>query len=328
MALPQDLVAAVDLGGTNVRAAVVDARGALAGFVSNPTEADRGPAHVIRRVLHTLDASLAAASHRLSDMRAIGVGAPGPLDWRTGVVHRSPNLPGWRNVPLAALLRDATERPVYVDNDANGAALAEFAYGANAGVDNMAYITVSTGVGGGLILNGELWHGVYGSAGEIGHMTVDYNGPQCGCGNVGDVEAIASGPHLAAWVAAQIRAGRETSLADRLDETGALSGRDVVEAARDGDELATQALQRAGRAVGFAVVNLTHVLNLELAIVGGGIARAGELLLDPIRRTVERYALPGTASDLRVEPWSLHEDVGLLGAAAAARQRIARASGD
>ena len=323
MARLRDPVGAIDLGGTNVRAGVVGDDGALTGFVSNPTEGELGPDRVIERAVETLDASLRASGLRASDLRAVGAASPGPLDWKTGVVFEAPNLPGWKDVPLGGRIAEATGRPVYLENDANAAALAEFTHGAHAGVGNMVYITVSTGVGGGLILDGELWHGVYGSAGEVGHMTVDFDGPTCACGNIGCVEAIAAGPDLAAWVSDQIRSGCPSSLQERVEAGTAVSGRDVVEAAAAGDRLSRAALERGGRAVGFAIVTMTHLLNLELAVVGGGIANAGDLLFGPIRRTVAEHAIHGTARDLRIVPWSLGENVGLLGAAAAARSRMA-----
>ena len=311
-------VGAIDLGGTSVRAAVVDANGGIAGFVAGATEASQGPDAVIDRIVDVLHDSLARASATTSDLAAVGIGAPGPLDWATGVIHEAPNLPGWKEVPLAARIGDAVGLPAFLENDANAAALAEWQYGIGQGAMNLLYITVSTGVGGGLILDGELWHGAYGSAGEFGHMTVDFDGPLCDCGNRGCVEVIASGPDMAAWVAERITAGESSQLAGR----SSLSGRDVVEAARGGDVLSVSALARAGRAVGFGVINVAHLVNLNAVVIGGGIANAGELLFDPLRATVRQHLLESTAPNLRLEPWSLGENVGLLGAAAAARSRL------
>ena len=311
-------VGAIDLGGTSVRAAVVDLNGGLAGFVAGATEASQGPDAVIDRIVAVLHESLARTSVEVSDLVAVGIGAPGPLDWDTGVIHEAPNLPGWKDVPLAARIADAIGLPTFLENDANAAALAENQYGVAQGSENMLYITVSTGVGGGLILNGELWHGAYGSAGEFGHMTVDFEGPLCDCGNRGCIEAIAAGPDLAAWVGQQIAAGRASALSGQSE----LTGRDVVEAAQQGDTLSISALDRAGRAVGFGVINVAHLVNLDVVVVGGGIANAGDLLFDPLRATVREHLLESTAPNLRLEPWSLGEDVGLLGAAAAARSRL------
>ena len=311
-------VGAIDLGGTNIRAAVVDAQGGLSGFVTRPTHASGGPDSVIDRIIAALHEALACASAGLEDLAAVGIGAPGPLDWQAGVIHEAPNLPGWHEVPLVARVADAVGLPTFLENDANAAALAERQYGVGRGAMNMLYITVSTGVGGGLILDGQLWHGAYGSAGEFGHMTVDFEGPLCDCGNRGCIEAIASGPDMAAWGGEQIAAGRASSLGRQVD----LSGRDVVEAARQGDDVALTALNRAGRAVGFGVINVAHLVNLDMVVVGGGIANAGDLLFDPLRATVKTHLLESTAPNLRLEPWSLGEDVGLLGAAAGARTRL------
>ncbi|MDE2768936.1 MAG: ROK family protein [Chloroflexota bacterium] len=311
-------VGAIDLGGTSVRAAVVDGNGGIAGFVAGATEASQGPDAVIDRIVGVLHDSLARASVDVSELAAVGIGAPGPLDWATGVIHEAPNLPGWKEVPLAARIGDAVGLPAFLENDANAAALAENQYGVAQGSRNMLYITVSTGVGGGLILDGELWHGAYGSAGEFGHMTVDFDGPLCDCGNRGCIEALAAGPDIAAWVADRIAEGRSSSLGGQTDP----SGRDVVEAAQRGDELATEALARAGRAVGFGIVNVAHLVNLDTVVIGGGIANAGDLLFDPLRATVRQHLLESTAPNLRLEPWSLGENVGLLGAAAAARSRL------
>lgn len=311
-------VGAIDLGGTSLRAAVVDANGDINGFVTYTTEASRGPDAVIERIGAALRDSLTRASRDVSELVAVGIGAPGPLDWEKGVIHEAPNLPGWHEVPLVARVAESVGLSTFLENDANAAALAERQYGVGRGALNMLYITVSTGVGGGLILDGELWHGAYGSAGEFGHMTVDFDGPLCDCGNRGCVEVIASGPDMAAWVAERILAGESSQLEGHSD----LSGRDVVEAARSGDVLSVSALERAGRAVGFGIVNVAHLVNLDTVVIGGGIANAGDLLFDPLRATVREHLLESTAPNLRLEPWSLGEDVGLLGAAAAARSRL------
>ena len=314
-------VLAVDLGGTNIRVALVDTSGGTAGFVVAPTDAAKGPSAVVSRMLLMIRESLAKAQVDASEVLGVGIGSPGPLDRISGVIHEAPNLPGWNNVRLADRIADQMKLPVFLENDANAAALAEFAYGDNRGIDNMIYITVSTGVGGGLILGGKLWHGVYGSAGEFGHMTVDFEGPLCDCGNRGCIEKIASGPDMADWSMAQVRAGVQSVLGARLTDDP-LTGRDVVEAAAVDDSLALAALGRAGHALGFGIVSVSHLVNLDLAIIGGGIANAGPMLLDPIRKIVKTHLLASTGPRLRVVPWSLGEDVGLLGAAASARARL------
>ena len=318
----QGLVGAIDFGGTNIRAAVVDCDGAVDGFVTRPTDATDGPDVVIERVVATLYEALERASVSKATLSAVGIGAPGPLDWRRGVIHEAPNLPGWIDVPLVDRVAAATGVTTFLENDANAAALAEFTYGENRAVLNMLYITVSTGVGGGLILDGHLWHGAFGSAGEFGHMTVDLDGPPCDCGNVGCIEAFASGPDMAAWVTSQIESSRPGPLRRVIDSGTTLTGHHVVEAAKGGDTLAVEALARAGRAIGFGIINVAHLVNLELAVVGGGIANAGALLFRPLRVVVDAHLLKSTAPNIRVEPWSLGENVGILGAASAARARL------
>lgn len=317
------MVAAVDLGGTNIRVAVVDGMGALRGFVVAPTDAACGPDAVIDRILSMIRDSLAQAQTDAAGLVAVGIGAPGPLDWKSGVIHEAPtNLPGWNGVRLADRISVAMERPVFLEKDTNAAVLAEFAYGDNCGVADMLYITVSTGVGGGLILDGRLWRGAYGSAGEFGHMTVDFEGPLCGCGNRGCIQKIAAGPNIADWAISQVASGK-TSLLGDFEGGVQVTGRDVVEAAARGDEVSIAALDRAGRAVGFGIVSVAHLVNLDMAVVGGGIANAGAVLFDPIMRTVKEHLLASTAPSLRVVPWSLGEKVGILGAVASARTRMA-----
>ena len=321
MMVTPSMVVAVDLGGTSIRVAVVDGSGTTTGFVVCPTDAAKGPDTVVSRILLMIRDSLQEAQVDASQIVAVGIGSPGPLDRTTGVIHEAPNLPGWNNVRLADRIAEKVGLPVFLENDANAAALAEFAYGESRGVGNMLYITVSTGVGGGLILDGKLWHGAYGTAGEFGHMTVDFEGPLCDCGNRGCIEKIASGPDMADWAMSQVAAGTKSLLRARMADAP-LTGRDVVEAAARDDAVAVAALGRAGRAVGFGIVSVAHLVNLDLAVVGGGVANAGSMLLEPIRRTVKTHLLASTGPCLRVVPWSLGENVGILGAAASARARM------
>jgi glucokinase len=309
----------VDLGGTKILTAVVDETGRVAARVRAPTP-QTGPAAVVEAIAASADRALAAAGVPRGALRAAGVGAPGPADPVTGTVFAPPNLPGWGDVPLADLLRARLEVPVAVENDANAAALGEHWLGAGRGVDDLLYITVGTGIGGGLILRGELYAGVSGTAGEVGHMVIVADGPRCACGRLGCLEAVASGRAIAREARAALDAGRPSVLAAVAAD--ALDAQAVARAAAEGDPLAREVFARAARYLGLAVANLVHLLNPALVVVGGGVAQAGALLLAPVRRIVESEAFARPAAAVRIVPAALGPDAGALGAAAAARRRL------
>lgn len=279
----------------------------------------------------------------------IGVGAPGPLDSRTGIVFSPPNLKGWRNVPLRQLLYDEFNLPVYLGNDANLAGLGEHVYGAGRGVPDMVYVTVSTGIGGGVIIGGRVLEGVSGTAGEIGHMTIDIHGPRCNCGNTGCLEVLASGTAIARRAAEVIEEGlgegilavaREqaaqrnplTDLAGSsrlspkaetapLPEPIQVDAAVVVEAARRGDQVAAGIMRRAAENVGVGMVNIIHLFNPALIVIGGGVSKAGPLLFEPVERIVRERAMEVPRRAVRIVRAELGENVGLLGAAAHAIQQ-------
>jgi glucokinase len=236
---------------------------------------------------------------------------------RTGVVFDPPNLAGWRDVPLGELLRDELGIPVYVGNDANLAAVGERAFGAGRGIDNLVYMTVSTGIGGGVIIAGRLFVGITGTAGEIGHMTVDLAGPRCKCGNIGCLEAIAAGPAIA-------RAGQEAVRHHPASALLALAGGDasrvttvlVVKAAQEGDSTARRVFDQAMRAIGVGCVNLVNLFNPRRIIIGGGVSQAGNLLFEPVRRIVAERALASARDACAIVPAGLGDDCGLYGAVA------------
>ena len=318
--------AAVDFGGTNIRSALVHSDGSIDGWNHTETPGGQGPSAVIQRVIDSVEASIESSTVDLADILAVGVAAPGPVDHKTGTVLRAPNIPGFENVPVAAPLSERLGFPVFLGNDANLAVLAEHAYGAGKGVDNMVYVTVSTGVGGGVLAGGELLMGATGNAGEVGHMTVDVHGDRHHCGNIGCVEMYSSGTGIAHYAAAALSAGRGSSLQNVLDERGGVTGRDVVDAARLGDDLAVEALDRGVEALAAGLLSFVHVLNPELIVIGGGVANAGDLLFGPLRAIVRDRALPGFGENLRIEPWTLGENVGILGAAEWARRRLRESS--
>jgi glucokinase len=311
------LVAGVDLGGTNVRTCIARADGAILARARTPTPADDGPAVVVERIVAGVRELAQTAGVAVRQLAGVGVGAPGPLDMRSGIVFSPPNLAGWHDVPLAALLRDALGVPVHIGNDANLAAVGERAFGAGRGIDNLVYMTVSTGIGGGVIVAGKLFVGSSGTAAEIGHMTVDLHGPRCKCGNIGCLEAIAAGPAIA-------RSGREAARGAPESRLLALAGGTadrvttslVVQAAREGDAVAQAVFERAAEAIGVGCVNLVNLFNPRRIIIGGGVSQAGELLFAPVRRVVAERALPSPRDACTIVGAGLGDDCGLYGAVA------------
>ena len=315
-------VAAVDFGGTNIRTAIVHGDGSIHGSNFERTEGTQGPESVLRRVGDSIQSSLDKVGTQAGELAAIGVAAPGPLDFRRGIVLEAPNIPGFENVDVAGPLARRFGAPAFLGNDANLAALAEHEHGAGRGVGNMVYVTVSTGVGGGVLVNGELLLGATGNAGEVGHMTVDLHGERHNCGNIGCVEGLAAGGGMADYARRQVEAGRSSSLGEILVKNGSLSGKDVVDAASAGDPLGQETLRRGVEALAAGFVSFIHVLNPELIVVGGGVTRAGDMLFEPLRRIVFERLMPGFGENLRIVPWTLGENVGILGAAAWAHRML------
>ncbi len=309
MATGEPIAIAVDLGGTQFRVAAVTQHPRILHRFAEPTRADAEPNVVISDIARVV----AHARERIPGSSVIGLGvtAPGPLDHETGVVFQAPNLPTWRDVPLADELRRRTGLPVLLGNDANLAALAEARCGAGAGAKHLVYVTVSTGIGSGFVVHGKLLLGAHGAAAEAGHMTLALDGPLCGCGNHGCLEAYASGTGLVNRARDAMAAGRGTSLAELGAE---LDARDIALAAAQGDSLARELIEQAGVALGLGIRNLLHLLDPEIVVIGGGVSRIGPPLWDPMRRIVESDALSVYRRDLRIVPAALGDDSGLLGA--------------
>jgi glucokinase len=246
----------------------------------------------------------------------IGVAAPGPVDPVAGVVLRAPSLPGWENLQLRQILSNALQTPVYVANDANVAALGEWVYGAGQGHQDLIYLTISTGIGGGIIVNGQLLLGANGLAGEMGHVTVLPDGPMCSCGRRGHLEALASGPSIATWVKEQLQSGVPSILSQGTQ----LSARQIALAAADGDRLAVTAFERAGTYLGEALANFINIFNPSAVILGGGVSSSGELLLRPTRKVLQRQVYSHQFLDkLKLTVAALGDEAGLLGALALAQ---------
>jgi len=310
----------IDLGGTKISTALMDEHGAILARAGCETEAATGQDAVIARMVDT--AKQVARDGGKADLRgivAIGVGAPGPLDTKLGVLTAPPNLPGWLNVPLARIIEEQLGVPAYLENDANAAALAEFHYGAGVGCANMIYVTVSTGIGGGIILNGQLYGGTDGAAGEVGHTMILPDGPLCGCGNRGHLEALASGTAIARAARELIAKGVPTLMVELAQgDTSAVTALTVEIAAKRGDLEAQRIIDRAMEYLGIGMANLANIFNPDMIVLGGGVTKMGEMLFAPVRRAVDRFAFPIIAKTVQIVPAKLGKDVGVIGAATVA----------
>ncbi|MHB1159090.1 MAG: ROK family protein [Chloroflexota bacterium] len=307
---------ALDLGGTRFRVAVGTDDGSIEWRVSRFTGVHRGLQPVLNDLYDTVEDALSAVDDR-ETVQGMGIAAPGPLDPWTGVIHNPPNMPGWHSVPLKALFEERFGIPVQVANDANLAAVGEHRYGAGKGFQNVVYVTVSTGIGGGVIVDDRLLLGAGGFAGEVGHMTIDMRGERCACGNLGCLEWLASGTSIGRQARQLVRSGAHTALRGLpLDQ---ITAHRVSELAYQGDAVARRLLRDAGVAMGVGIVNLVHMFNPQRVILGGGVSlNAGPLWWDAIQVTVRARAMESCSRGLEIVPAGLGDDAGLLGGVAIA----------
>ena len=308
-------VIAVDLGGTHIRGAVVSATGALTHLQTIETLAPLGPLAVIERMADLIKRT-ASVSGVPADV-PVGVASPGPLNPRTGTVLYTPNLPGWLGIPLVDHLQDRTARKVLLANDGNCGALGEMRFGSAKGVDDLIYLALGTGVGGGIISGGVLVDGVRGLGAEVGHVGIALDGPRCSCGSVGCLEAFVSG-----WAiqreAEAVATTAEGETLRALAGDGAIHAGVVAMAAEQDDPAALLILERAGRALGAAMGAFTNIFNPRMIVIGGGVATIGEHLLGPARKVMPMYSFVDMRNDLTITYSSLGRDTGVFGAAALA----------
>jgi glucokinase len=316
-------VLAIDLGGTQIRAAHIAADTTVACRRAVPTDDEEGPDAVIRRISGLAAAVLEQArAESRDDPAGIGISSPGPLDpWR-GLVVAPPNLAGWKDVPLADAVEDALGLPTFLERDTNVAVMAEWRHGAARGTRNAVYVTVSTGVGGGVVIDGRPLHGPDGTAGEVGHLTIDLDGPLCGDGMPGHVEAIGSGTGIAREAARLLAAGRAPGLRRLVADGSEPDARLVGRAADAGDDDCRAILDRAFEAVGAMCASLVNLLNPEVIVIGGGIAANRPRLFEVVDREVGRRAFAVPARRLRVERPRFAGDVSLVGALPIVNERL------
>jgi glucokinase len=327
----------VDLGGTNLRIAAVDDSGALLEKVTTGTQVKRGRDAVIDDMVDAIRTLSGKFQHR-TNLMGVGIGVPGIIDKRTGMLRESPNLPGWDDYPVRDTIERKLQTPIFLENDANAAALGESWLGAAKGMDDMCMITLGTGVGGGIVIRGRVWHGMTGMAGELGHITIDPGGPRCNCGNHGCLEVFASATAVMRMAREAIATGNADKLKRTASDDAEFSARSIFNLALQGDEPARNIFRKVGWALGIAMADLVNLLNFHMYVIGGGVSAAWDAyapsMFEEVFRRCMVYAatapeeirgpMSGASASLRPMPSGkktiitralLGSDAGLYGAA-------------
>ncbi len=319
-------ILAVDVGGTKIMTALFSPAFEMLSSDIRPTLADEGVEPVIARICSAIEHVLEQNNLESSQLSGIGVASAGGIDSARGVVVTpSPNMTGWTDIPLGETLEKRFGVGAYVVNDASAAALGEHRCGAGNGVNNLVLITLGTGIGGGIIADGELYLGAVGAAAEIGHMTIDDDGPTCGCGNIGCLEMLASGRAVERDAIRRINRGEKSSLVEIVGkDTAKITAEMVGRAAREGDPLAMRVLSQASHYLGIGMINLVNIFNPDMIVLGGGMSELGELFIAPTRKMVAERAFPVSSRSVRIVTAQLGNEAGVYGAAAFAIDRSKR----
>ncbi len=320
--MARDHVVGVDLGGTNIKAGVVKDTGEVVRSLSVPTEGQGGPDHVVGRMVTASLKIIEAAGLSKDRIRAVGIGAPGAMSHKQGLIISPPNLPGWKNVPVRDMVAKGTGLPANLENDANAAAYGEFWAGSGRGTDDIVFFTLGTGIGGGVIIEGRLVRGFFDNGAELGHMIVQPGGRLCGCGQRGCVEAYASAHFTAVRAVEAIKNGEKSSLKVRLDQGLPVETPHVVEAAIAGDPLAARIWDETCRLLAVACVNMQHFSNPQKILLGGGMIGAGKYLLEPVRKYFLEFTWKAAQDYPEIEFATLGNDAGFIGAAGLALSEV------
>lgn len=317
-----NLVLGIDLGGTKILTAVIGPGGTMLSRDHSITPAAHGVQAVIDAVVESARRALEDAGVAAADLATVGIGAPGLSNPDTGVLYTSPNLPGWKNVPLRDIVARELGAPAYLINDGSAAAIGELHYGAARGAKDFIYITVSTGIGGGIVINRDIYAGSIGTAGELGHMVIDDNGPLCNCGNTGCWEMLASGTALAAEARRIIEKGSDSAILQYArGDVNKVNAEHIEAAARAGDELASRLIARTAYYLGVGFSNLINIFNPEVIVIGGGLSNIGDLLLAPAYEEAGRRAFRQPYASTRFSRAELGRNSGVIGAAAFALEK-------
>lgn len=319
------LLIGVDIGGTNIKLALMDRSARLKARKIFSTASFKGKDALIKRLAAEIDLIVLENNASRKDLIGVGIGAPGAVDIRTGTVHYLTNIPNWREVALGDILKKKLSIPVFVDNDVNVMALGELMFGAGKGAKNMLCITLGTGVGGGLILNGSLYRGSTYAAGEFGHVPINIDGPKCKCGSRACVEAYVGNHYIIREVIAKIRKGEKTIIKNLVKgKLSEITPETIDEAARKGDRFAKSVWMDAGEKVGIGLAGVVNLLNVEKIVIGGGVAEAGRALFDTIRKTISERAMQLPAKTVKVVKARLGYDAGVIGAATLVLYELSR----
>ncbi len=309
------VVIGVDLGGTNMRTALLSPDGVILDRHKVATHAVAGWKQVVAQLIKNIGQHQKIAVGKGLTVIAVGIGTPGVIQMDRGIVVKSPNFPDWNNLPLKEELEKALHTAVFVENDANAAALGEQWLGAGRGINSMILLTLGTGVGGGIVLNNQIWQGADGMAGEIGHMTLIPDGRLCGCGNTGCLEMYASARGI-------VQSYRDAIKSSAIDSSEELSSEQIYQAARDGETVACNVMKDMGRMLGIGIANLINIFNPQMIVLGGGVKDAWKLFIDATQEEVMRRAFKIPAERTKIVPSLLGDDAGMVGAAAVALQKI------
>jgi glucokinase len=322
------LLLGIDLGGTKILTSVINSQGEMLSRDHSITPAAKGPEGVIQAIQASAERTLEGASLTMDRISAVGIGAPGLADTETGILYTSPNLPGWKDVPLRDILQEKFKKRAFLINDANAAALGEHYFGAAKGISHFIYVTISTGIGGGIIVDGKVLNGARGLAGEIGHMTIADEGPACHCGNRGCWEALASGTALAKAARKLIETGADTTMLSLADgKIDRVTAQTAQSAAEKGDSVANQLIRKVAYYFGVGVANLINIFNPEMIVIGGGLSNMGARLFKPAHKVVQERAFHRAYRTVRFVKTALGRNSGVLGAAAFAFDEMKRAGG-
>ncbi|MBB16264.1 transcriptional regulator [Candidatus Poribacteria bacterium] len=305
----------IDIGGTKLAVVIANSDGRILNKIRQPTKSYKGFEYAIRLIFDMIDQLLHLEQLTRDQVLSIGISCGGPLDTQTGVVYSPPNLPDWEAIPLADIVESEFKiRPV-IENDANAGALAEWRFGAGRGYNHVVFMTMSTGIGAGIVVDGRILHGASDCAGEVGHQVLIPNGPVCGCGNRGCLEAICSGPAIAKRAQEKVRKNPHTKILDLVDGNIAMiRSEEVLEAAKSADPLALDLIKEVSFYMGWGIANLVNIVNPDIVLVGTIAVAAGDLLLEPIRRTVLEMSMQRPGGIVKIMPAQLGQHIGDLAA--------------